>query len=196
MKQSVLWRSGIWSMAASDIVLAFGLAGTQSTELMRLYGIDPERPSSCKIGALDFINDYKFVLPVENMVERGRSHTQLPVYRCLIDENNPWQPSNGAHHAVELVLLFGGFDHIISESAKRTGQNLREKWIDFVQGDEPWPSDSYAAFGPHGMFQQLDEIGVKSRRRTAQVEFLKNMHVSEVDPVFNALAVGRISLLN
>ncbi|KAH7000802.1 hypothetical protein EDB80DRAFT_866807 [Ilyonectria destructans] len=98
-------------------------AGPESDELKRVYKIETTRPSSCKLGALDFINDYKFVIPIERLVQDWRA-AQKPVYRCVVDEPNPWQLSNGAHHAVDLILLFGGFDHLIDGVAKRTGKEM------------------------------------------------------------------------
>ncbi|OHW99250.1 cytochrome p450 [Colletotrichum incanum] len=94
-------------MDSSAIVNAFNLAGEHRGALKRLYNIYPDRPSSSKIGALDFINDYKFLLPAENIARLFRAAGR-PAYRYLVDEPNPWQPSNGAHHAVDLLFLFGG----------------------------------------------------------------------------------------
>lgn len=193
--QSVLWRSGIWSMPTEEIIHAFAQAS--DPKLMSLYNIDPSRPSSCKLGALDFINDLKFVLPIETMLHQARTHTsQPPIYRCLIDENNPWQSSHGAHHAVDLVLLFGGFDDFVPEAAKRTGRNLREKWVAFVHGEEPWPAAECVAFGPHGMFVQLDHLAAESRRRMAQVRYLRETRRTVLNEIFVVLAINKLSLLN
>ncbi|KAK2729417.1 cytochrome p450 [Colletotrichum kahawae] len=192
---SVLWRDGIWSMGVSDIVSAFDIAGEHRDKLKQAYNIYPNRPSSCKLGALDFINDYKFLLPIQEMVQSCK-RAETPVYRSLIDEANPWQPSNGAHHAIDLILLFGGFDSTISPAAKRTGEEMRRSWIRFIHSQEPWSPISTAVFGPFGMFQELDDTEVRSRRRIDQAKYLQSVGSQALDKVFLALAAGRISLLN
>ncbi|KAK1585062.1 lipase catalyse the reaction [Colletotrichum navitas] len=94
-------------MDNAAVVDAFNLAGEDRDALKRVYNIYPDRPSSSRIGALDFINDYKFLLPAENIAGLFKAAGK-PAYRYLVDEPNPWQPSNGAHHAVDLLFLFGG----------------------------------------------------------------------------------------
>ncbi|KAJ2901604.1 hypothetical protein MKZ38_001624 [Zalerion maritima] len=196
-RESVIWQAGVWSADEADILGAFDKAGPDSDELKRLYHIYPDRQSSCKIGALDFINDYKFVLPIELLAGLCNAAAK-PAFRCMIDEPNPWQPSSGAHHAVDLVLLFGGFDLSSSHGAQQTGRNMREAWIKFLNLEEPWSSDrgSRYAFGPYGVCQALDDQEAGSRRRMVQVEYLKTVDRAVLDKVFFALAAGRISLLN
>ncbi|KAI8725678.1 Carboxylesterase [Fusarium sp. LHS14.1] len=193
--ESIIWRQGIWTTSIQRIENAFDSAGEYSNELKDLYNIRADRPSSSRIGALDFINDYKFVLPVEKMTKQWRQ-AQKPVFRCLLDEENPWQPSNGAHHGIDLVFLFGGFDSGLSDEARRTGENMRKAWIDFICQEDPWPSDSYAAFGPFGTYHSLQEKNLGSRRRMRQVASLSQQDTTGLGRVFAALATGNISLLN
>ncbi|KXH61754.1 carboxylesterase [Colletotrichum salicis] len=193
--EAVLWREGIWKMEASEIDHAFNYAGEHQDTLKNLYNIHADRRSSSKIGALDFINDYKFLLPAENIARLFRAANK-PAYRYLVDEYNPWQPSNGAHHAVDLLFLFGGFDLSFAPGAQKTGKQMRKSVIKFLHSQEPWQLGSYAAFGPYGMFQELDSVGIKLRRRSEQAEFLHSVPSEILDKVFFALAAGRISLLN
>ncbi|KAK1623735.1 carboxylesterase [Colletotrichum phormii] len=193
--EAVLWREGIWKMEASEIDQAFNYAGERQDTLKNLYNIHADRRSSSKIGALDFMNDYKFLLPAEKIARLFRAANK-PAYRYLVDECNPWQPSNGAHHAVDLLFLFGGFDLSFAPGAQRTGKQMRKSVIEFLHSQEPWQLGSYAAFGPYGMFQELDSAGVKLRRRSEQAEFLHSVPSEILDKVFFALAAGRISLLN
>jgi hypothetical protein len=193
--KSIIWREGIWTTSTDRIDNAFNLAGQYSSELKSLYNIRADRSSSCRIGALDFINDYKFVLPVEKMTKQWRQ-AQKPVFRCLVDEENPWQPSNGAHHGIDLAFLFGGFDLGLPDAARRTGEHMRKAWIDFISQQDPWPADSYAAFGPFGMYHSLDDKDLGSRRRMRQVASLSQQDTTGLDRVFAALATGSISLLN
>ncbi|WAO90085.1 Carboxylesterase [Fusarium falciforme] len=193
--ESIIWREGIWTTSIDRIDNAFDLASEYSSELKSLYNIRADRPSSCRIGALDFINDYKFVLPVEKMTKQWRQ-AQKPVFRCLVDEENPWQSSNGAHHGIDLVFLFGGFDSGLPDGARRTGEHMRKAWIDFISQQDPWPAESYAAFGPFGMCHSLDDKDLGSRRRMRQVAFLSQQDTTGLDRAFAALATGNISLLN
>lgn len=195
LAKSIIWRQGIWETSIDRINDAFDLAGEYSSQLKSLYNIRTDRPASCRTGALDFINDHKFVLPVEKMTRQWRQ-AQKPVFRCLLDEENPWQPSNGAHHGIDLVFLFGGFDSDLPDRARRTGEHMRKAWIDFISQRDPWSSDSCAAFGPFGMYHSLDDVGLGSRRRMRQVASLDQEDMVGLDSVFVALATGNISLLN
>ncbi|KAK2006318.1 carboxylesterase [Colletotrichum eremochloae] len=193
--EAVIWREAVWATDTAAIVDAFNLAGENREALKRVYNIYPDRPSSSKIGALDFINDYKFLLPAECIARLFRA-TGRPAFRYLVDEPNPWQPSNGPHHAVDLLFLFGGFDLSFSPSAKKTGEHMREAFITFVHSQDPWGPICHAAFGPYGSFQELDGAGVGCRRRMEAVEFLQGVSSQVLDKVFLALAAGRISLSN
>ncbi|KXJ85704.1 Alpha/Beta hydrolase protein [Microdochium bolleyi] len=200
--ESVIWRHGMWSASAASIICAFDLVQPEHhrEQLKKLYGIHPDRPSSCKIGALDFMNDYKFVLPAEILVGRYECAGSTPALRCLIDEPNPWQPSHGAHHAVDLLLLFGGLEDVESYApgATRAGEKLREHFIRFVNGSDPWKRGQVAAFGPYGMYQELDGDGeeMHMRRRMRNLDLLREIEAVVLDRVFLELARGRISLLN
>lgn len=187
----------MWSTTVDDIISAFDSAGDDSAALKKMYHIYQDRPSSCRTGALDFINDYKFVLPIERMSRLWKA-SHKDVYRCLIDESNPWQPSSGAHHAVDLVLLFGGFDLSFSPGALETGKSMRKAWIKFINNEAPGAadSDSRLAFGPYGTCRAIDDLEARSRRRVAQVEKLDTMDGAVLDKVLGALAGGKISLLN
>lgn len=176
---------------------AFDNAGPHSDKLKKLYHIHPDRPTSCKTGALDFIIDYKFVGPIGRVAELWHA-AHKPNYRYLVDELNPWQPSSGAHHAVDLILLFGGFDMGPAYGAQRTGQKMREAWIKFINLEQPWPSssDSPYAFGPYGVSHALEDWELRSRRRIALTESLDEMDSALLDRVFFGLANRKVSLLN
>jgi carboxylesterase type B len=94
----------------NEILATIDAAGEQSDELKKAYHIYLDRPSSCYNGEIDFINDYKFLLPIQRLERFLKKDSQISIFRYLVDEANPWQPSSGAHHAVDLILLLGGFD--------------------------------------------------------------------------------------
>jgi carboxylesterase type B len=195
--KAAIWQAGVWETDPSDLVGAFNAAEKHSEELKTLYHIYPDRPSSCKTGALDFINDYKFVLPIHHL-EKTWKAAHKPMYRYLVDESNPWQPSSGAHHAVDLPLLLGGFDLSFSPSAEHVGRDMRETWIKFVSLEEPWPDASATCygFGPHGMTKTLQDWEVQSRRRVTETDRLGTMDSALLDKTLVGLAAGKVSLLN
>lgn len=137
------------------------------------------------------------MFPIHQLEELWKD-ARKPVHRCLIDESNPWQPSTGAHHAVDLVLLFGGLDLSHAPAAEITGQALREAWIKFVNQTEPWPnaSSSSYGFGPHGVCKELEDWEVQSRRRVTETNKLRGMDPISLVKAFVSLAAGRGSLSN
>ncbi|KAF5677176.1 carboxylesterase [Fusarium circinatum] len=196
-KEGAIYQAGVWATDPDYIAKAFDASEQYGDELKKLYHIYPDRPSSCKTGALDFINDYKYLLPVQ-LLKKSFKYASKPAFRCLIDEANPWQPSSGAHHAVDLVLLFGGFDLGFAPSAERVSQAMREAWIKFIYGDGPWSeaTEKYYGFGPHGSLKTLEDWEVQSRRRVGLAEKLGEMESSLLDKTSRGLAAGKVSLLN
>lgn len=215
--KSVIWRSGLWAAPTASLVEAFSHG---PSKLAEAYSINASRPASCVLGALDFLNDLKFLLPAEMLAFKA-AHVWNPyapdaatttpgkVYRCIIDEPNPWQPSHGAHHAVDLLLLFGGFDNSLeanlaygeappSSTFVQTGRDMRRRFIEFVNGGEPWDTYNVAAFGPWGGFKMLSRTSaeLKMRRRMDHLRVLRRMDKDALEKVFMDLARGRISLLN
>ncbi|KAH6990071.1 Alpha/Beta hydrolase protein [Ilyonectria destructans] len=153
-REFILWQDGIWATVADSIVEAFDRAGHDVCELKWLYHIYLGRSSVCKQGALDFINDYKFVLLIQCLTKLWSKYKKQ-VYRYLINKPNPCQPS-GAHHAVDLLHLFGGFDFSFSRAAYQTGSKMHETWISFVHFKDSQSPRPCVAFGPNGEYQYLD----------------------------------------
>lgn len=194
--ESILWRSGIESMSAKQIMDCFDMAGRCGTELKNLYHIHEGRATQCKIGALDFLQDLVWVLPtlmISNTFREARRKT----YRYLFDQANPWQASSRAHHAVDLIYLFGGFDLSGNAPAEAVSSEMRRRFIMFVNGEEaPWKQENVYAFGPLGQSGEIDEAGVVARRRVAHVRRLQEMNRAEIYAAFRSLAAGRLSLHN
>jgi carboxylesterase type B len=193
--QSVLWRNGIETMSADEIADCFATAGEYALNLSRLYHINRSRPTQCKYGALDFINDSRFALPVDSIAKRW-VREKKPVHQFVFDESNPWQSSSRAHHANDLSILFGGIDISHNRGAEQVGHHLRESWIVFANGESPWPAGKIYAFGPHGLCIGLSDDEYSLRRRTTCFEYLREMGLAPANAVVGRLAAGRISLLN
>ncbi|KAM5372475.1 hypothetical protein ACJZ2D_007513 [Fusarium nematophilum] len=193
--ESVLWRNGIETLSPDAIAGAFDLVGEKSQSLKELYGIVLDRPVSCKLGALDILNDAKFSWATDIITEQYRRANRSS-FRFLIDQPNPWQTSSRTHHGIDLVYLFGGFDLSFDEAARRVSSEMQQKWIEFVYGENPWKPEEPFAFGPLGECRAVDDHGLRARRRCRHVDALKDVGLEKVNAVVRALANGRGSLLN
>lgn len=193
--ESVLWRNGIELMTADQIVEAFDKAGGSSAELKKLYHVSASRPTQAKHGALDYINDQRWAWPTWVLTDLYRDSGKK-AYTYLFDQPNPWQASSRAHHAVDLIYLFGGFDLSHNPSADVLGKEVRKRFIAYINGEAPWSQDKTFAFGPLGQSKEIDAEEVGARRRTSVFPRLKGMPVGDMNAAFGGLAAGRISLLN
>lgn len=117
-------------------------------------------------------------------------------YEYIIDQPNPWQPSSRAHHAVDLVLLFGGYDLSFDPASEAVGAEMRRRWILFMNGEEPWAADKRMAFGPTGRCGEIDNEEYGLRRRMRHFELLKGADQRQVVSAFAGLAMGRLSIEN
>lgn len=160
----------------------------------------PDRPTASTLGALDFVQDVKYSLPIELICEKVQEKNKsTQIYRYLVDEANPWQPSARAHHAVDLIFLFGTMDISHNPTAADLGNGMRKRWIDFVNGDKPWAELSKGArfaFGPYGECKEIDQKQYAARRRVHVFRLLKEAGAGVYGPIVNKLIAGKISLLN
>jgi hypothetical protein len=182
-------------MSAFSIFDMFGHESESSAQLRELYGIYYDRPVSSKLGALDFLNDMRFSLPAEAMVSEW-CKAQRPVFRFLVDQPNPWQTSSRAHHGVDLLYLFGGYDLSFDQAAMKVSLSMQRKWIEFISGDNPWQPGGYWAFGPCGDSKSIDQIGFGARRRQRHLDVLRTLNTDYLNTIVKNLAIGRSSLFN
>lgn len=191
----MIWANGVRSVPEEKIVEAFKSSYSLSDNLKNLYGVALNRLSACHTGALDLLNDALFALPIERMQTDWTSLGHV-VYRYVVDQPNPWQRSHRAHHAVDLLYLFGGFDMAFDSGAEKVSADMRAKWVSFINGNAPWGPTRTYAFGPYGRCGEINEAELSSRRRKHHLGFLKDYDPAELSSVVRSLAAGRISLLN
>jgi carboxylesterase type B len=160
-----------------------------------MYQVVHDRPTACKLGALDFVNDTRYTLPVEMVADKLKVANKH-VFRYVVDQPNPWQPSSRSHHAVDLLFLFGGIDLSFNPAANEVGQEMRKRWIQFVNGMSPWSEDRRFAYGPLGECKEITEGQFASRRRVEHLKVLREAGIGVYLPIVFALTAGRISLLN
>ncbi|KAL2010982.1 hypothetical protein VTN00DRAFT_3700 [Thermoascus crustaceus] len=194
--ESVIWRNGIELSDGETIAAAFDKQPKWGTKFRKMYHVVGDRPTAAKLGALDFVNDTRYTLPVENIADKLSSAKKATVYKYLIDQPNPWQPSSRAHHAVDLLFLFGGVDLSHNPPAENVGREMRRRWVDFVNGDAPWSVERRFAYGPFGECKEIDEVQFAARRRVPQLKALREAGTGVYLPIVFALTAGRISLLN
>ncbi|KAE8415056.1 Alpha/Beta hydrolase protein [Aspergillus pseudocaelatus] len=193
--ESVIWRNGVETLDGETITAAFEQDKEWGTKLRKLYQVVADRPTACKLGALDLVNDIRYTLPVEVISEKLAAANKR-VYRYVFDQANPWQASSRAHHAVDLLYLFAGVDLSFNPTAEMVGQETRKRWIRFVSGSSPWSSEQRFAFGPVGDCKELSEAQFAGRRRVNHLKVLKEAGVGVYMPIATALTAGKISLLN
>lgn len=182
-------------MSGPAIADAFDLSGDSSPLLRRIYGIYPDNPITSRLGAQDLLNDLRFNLPVDTIVKQWQS-AQRPVFRYLVDQPNPWQSSSRAHHAVDLLYLFAGFDLSFAPEAAKVSQSMQQKWIEFIVGEHPWQPENFWAFGPCGESKEIDQEGLEARRRQRHLVTLRAAGLDKINAAARSIEVGRISLLN
>ncbi|KAJ1706355.1 carboxylesterase [Aspergillus flavus] len=193
--ESVIWRNGVETLDGETITAAFEQGKEWGTKLRKLYQVVADRPTACKLGALDLVNDIRYTLPVEVISEKLAAANKR-VYRYVFDQANPWQASSRAHHAVDLLYLFAGVDLSFNPTAEIVGQETRQRWIRFVSGSSPWSSERRFAFGPVGDCKEISEAQFAGRRRVNHLKVLKEAGVGAYMPIATALTAGKISLLN
>jgi hypothetical protein len=193
--ESAIWRNGIENFTAGEVMACFDTAGPYAARLKELYNVVDTRPTSCKHAALDFINDTRFALPVLYLRDLFRKAGR-DVYTYVFDQTNPWQSSSRAHHAVDLIMLFGSLDFAHNPGASSVRNSIRNKWIEFCNGEAPWLVEKTYAFGPHGRCGNIENEEYVGRRRLRACALLREMGPGLYNPLFAQLAAGRISLLN
>ncbi|MCJ1282400.1 hypothetical protein MMC26_001723 [Xylographa opegraphella] len=189
--ESILWHNGVAALPPADVhSLTSGLHPALAEE----YALHPSSTSPPHLSALTLISNHLFHHPTYRIAARSRP--KKPTYQYLIDEPNPFSPSSRAHHGVDLIYLFGGYDLSEWEGAENIGKAMRQAWIKFVCGEEPWDREGCMAFGPGGKCAMLDIKGQEwDERRKRRAMDLIEEHEG-VSGVVGSLVRGRISLDN
>jgi carboxylesterase type B len=110
----------------------YGLSRSQTAHVTEIGQIIPG------LGA--FLNDYLFASP-SNRTAHALTASGTKVYTYCFDRTNTFQsPFNGiAHHALDLIYVFGNFMDAFSDKKDvEMSHGIMKKWIDFANGKEPW----------------------------------------------------------
>ncbi|MCJ1430857.1 hypothetical protein MMC27_000207 [Xylographa pallens] len=189
--ESILWHNGLAALPHADVhSLTSGLHPSLAEE----YALHPSSASPPHLSALSLISTHLFHHPTYCIAARSR--LKKPTYQYLIDEPNPFSPTSRAHHGVDLIYLFGGYDLSEWSEAENAGKAMRVAWVKFVYGEEPWDREGCMAFGPSGKCAVLDLKGEEwKERRKGRAMDLMGEHEG-VPGVVGGLVRGRISLDN
>ncbi|OJK04346.1 hypothetical protein ASPACDRAFT_20809 [Aspergillus aculeatus ATCC 16872] len=193
--ESVIWRNGIETLDGPTIAAAFEQDPAWGNKLRKLYQVVADRPTACKLGALDLLHDTRYSLPVEVVSDRLQAAGKR-VYKYVVDQVNPWQASSRAHHAVDLLFLFGGVDLSFNRAAETVGREMRERWVRFANGTQPWSKARRFAFGPLGECQEINEEQFAARRRVEHLRVLREAGMGVYMPIVFGVSAGKISLMN
>ncbi|KAF8253492.1 alpha/beta-hydrolase [Wilcoxina mikolae CBS 423.85] len=155
----------------------------QSEEILAIYGDTHE-------GVLRFVGDGKFHLHTENFYREFLERTEGETWRYLFDARNPFAPKAGAHHGVELLYLFGGFE-MPEERLERVGREMRGVWVKFVVGEKLWEKGKVLLVTD----EEVKVVGkeeVGRRRNEREWKALNQIGWEKVAPVLWEVVNGRI----
>ncbi|KAK5953733.1 hypothetical protein OHC33_005002 [Knufia fluminis] len=182
----VLWHGAFRKLKAKDILKCFEIKENPEVgaQLAKVYGIDglEEDHDTARREALHFLGDARFCAwppAIRKNINAAGDNTKA--YQYYYDEGNPFQDKHKskAGHAVDLFGLFGGYDEEVNDETRRVGRMMRTKWIDFINGEEPWATNETYVFGPEGMTGAIDRdsgAAVKDlnpRRRQAEIDAIQ-----------------------
>lgn len=171
-------------------------------KLAKVYGIDglEQDDATARLQAVHFMGDSRFsawnpIIAKEVNASGGKA------YQYLYDQLNPFPPKEQAvaQHGIDLLGLFGGYDEIVDDETRRVGRMMRTKWIDFVNGEEPWQTNEVYLFGPNGMTGEIDRDSsaavhdLNPRRRQAQLAVIQEVGWKAVMEVCQALLASAAS---
>lgn len=180
-KEYSLFTTGITSLSAPAIEFPDVPA---SKAILDAYGNNLD-------GVLKFSGDAKFNYHTE-MYHREFLRDSPKTYRYLFDAPNPFVPELGAHHAVDLLYLFGGVQ--LSARQEALGDAMRRIWVRFVAGVEPWNKEGLEkvlVIDADGC-RVRDAEEVKKRRNAEQWKVLEELGWEAVSKVIGEVVRGKI----
>lgn len=182
-----------------ELLAAFqSLSEVERAALFDAYDFNAEQDDreKCNTMARDFVNDARYALWTREIWDRIKT-INGKAYLCQYDEVNPFGPwphlgRPVAHHAVDLLAAFGGYDDVVNGATKEAGRVLRGKWIDFINGEEPWAPDMIYCIGPDGKngpvpAEEPSSNKTAVRRRTANFPILKQIGIDALTRVWQQL---------
>ncbi|KAL7269070.1 hypothetical protein RUND412_008282 [Rhizina undulata] len=197
--ESIIFNKTYQALSAPEIVALFNTPNTTpiSQRLLETYNITPTDDIRARHGALNFISDAKFGFH-NGVIASGFRAKGKRAFQYIIDQKNPWEPNGArAHHTVDILLLFGGFELTeIDPDARRefekVGDNMRQKWIEFANGIDPWDAGKVYGFGPNGECGEVSKEEFARRRRVLSgYKVIEQMESGTFSSIVGNLTMGK-----
>ncbi|KAF8472830.1 Alpha/Beta hydrolase protein [Kalaharituber pfeilii] len=168
--EAFLWKLQFEGSPPGVLVSAFESLGETGRKLIEAYDIAGDNVTK---GTLEFINDGLFIYPNERTIEAWKAHPGKHVHRYLLDQRNPWNVTNGAHHGVDLIYLYGRYKYK-DAGAQKVGMQMQDDFINFFTSPKEdldknlgWKSyvEARAYGGPDGNVSVAGTEEIAKRRR-------------------------------
>ncbi|ANB11784.1 hypothetical protein AWJ20_3 [Sugiyamaella lignohabitans] len=143
-----------------------------SQQLLAAYNIVEDESIIKRIG--DLLTDAIFCQGNENMDIEVRKSGATKVFRQFFDANNPFNPTLGNNHMVEVLYLFNAYN--VAAKYQPITRDVQSRWINFFYGHDPWSSECCLRVSDTG----VEEISYNQR---GQYRRIKNFDLlSSLDP--------------
>ncbi|KAG5360573.1 Lipase 3 [Yarrowia sp. B02] len=147
-------------------------------EIADLYDI--KAGSDVKSGCLDLKTDATFNywnhLLFKKMQAAHANGASARVYRLAVDEPNPHNPDQRAHHAVDVLYMFNSTQ--FNEHGDRLSRLFQSHFLRLAYGLEPWDHRNFGVYR-NGGYQQLPLAELSSVRPVARYEALEKMDFAQ-----------------
>ncbi|KAL7268866.1 hypothetical protein RUND412_008499 [Rhizina undulata] len=166
--EGFLWAYQVHLAPPSIVTTALSPLGAIGKEIENTYNLYPSNSDAdLRQGILNFLTDGMFTGPTYFTAQKWRKGGKK-VYQYIFDQVNPWDPMRGAHHAVDLVYLFGNYP--LEGNSAGIARQFGDDAISYVTGGEPWSTDDIKAYGPEGKVGVLEKGQHEERRRLKSFE--------------------------
>lgn len=132
-------KAGIAQAFHSSASKSLGQAPMVVEALERAYGINSQVPDETALrNIVKFASDIGFYTPVIQIA----SNWPGPAYVYHFNQPNPWKgPWEGeASHILDIAFLFQNFNEFLSDGQRALARQFAEHVLDFVNGEDPFPS--------------------------------------------------------
>lgn len=170
-----------------DELLAKVAKSPVGAEIAELYDI--KAGSDVKAGCLDLKTDATFnyfnhVL-FRKMQEARAQGASARVYRLAVDEPNPHNPDQRAHHAVDVLYMFNSTE--FNERGDKLSRLFQSHFLRLAYGLEPWKDTNFGLYR-NGGYEQLPLSQLDSVRPVKRYEALSRLDWGQVSKLSNMLS--------
>lgn len=121
-----------------------------ATELFSAYNITPSTPDEEAILIiLRFASEISFYAPSRAFAQGWPNTKDSKIFLYHFNEGIPWPGrfQGEAGHILDVVYLFQNYNEHLSAEGKKLAIKYAEDFINFVNGEDPWPPVQNGKFG-------------------------------------------------